>query len=173
MSTAKRKKIRKIEEVEYSYGYITSLFVFMVLFRIFLMVLQDIKLFKFFDIFTVTSIFISSIATTNPLFILTLSTIGGLTEDIATGSIIGLNMLTKSTLSFIMITIRRKMEIGNSILLIPITIIATTFDIVLKYLYVTMFLNYHIASHVLIAEIFLKNMANTVILIILMVITKK
>ncbi|MGB9668282.1 MAG: hypothetical protein ACPL0D_05070, partial [Thermosulfidibacteraceae bacterium] len=69
MSTAKRKKIRKIEEVEYSYGYITSLFVFMVLFRIFLMVLQDIKLFKFFDIFTVTSIFISSIATTNPLFI--------------------------------------------------------------------------------------------------------
>ncbi len=169
----KRKRIQKIDDQEYGYAYIISLFSFLIIFRIFLMILQDIKLFKFFDIFTVSSVFISSISTTNPLFTLIICALGGLVEDVTSGSTLGLNLLTKSTVSFLIISIRNKMEIGNILLLIPFVIAATMFDIVVKYVYITAFLNIQIAYQILVAELFFKNIANVVTLIILNIITRR
>lgn len=170
----RRYSVKKKKTLAPSYSFVISLFILACLFRIFLMILQDIKIFRFFDTFTTLSVFLGYLeGTVSGILVLLLSTTGGLIEDILSGGILGLNMLTKSTTTFLIIVIRRKMEIGNPISLIPFVILFTVFDVIFKYFYSNTILGLGIATQILIAELFMKCIANIIILFIIMVIAKQ
>ncbi len=113
---------------------IVNIFVFFLVLRVMALLLYESAASKYMDVFSIFLAFILLRQGVSGVPLLFWAWLGGLAEDIFSGTVIGVNGLSKLTVAGIANIASSKIEIANVYLQIPFAIIIFALDVFVKYL---------------------------------------
>ncbi len=144
-----------------------GIFIFFVLIRAFILFFYDRSFVRLIDVMAVFVAYINlriSLGDTSALF---LSWMGGIVEDLFSGTILGINGASKITMSFFVRFLSKKIEIGNFPIQILIAVFLFILDVLFKYILVSIIFHISVAERLIWSVTLVKLSINTILFVII------
>ncbi len=162
---AKRRRRQK-ENGNSNFAQSLGIFLFFLLVRMLLLIFSENLASKYLDIMGVFVAFMALRTNTKGIPLLLWAWLGGLTEDLFNGAILGVNALSKITIAEGLNILERKIEVGNTIVQMFLAIAVFAADVLMKYAIATAFLEETVSGNLLLSTITIKVASNTLLFLI-------
>ncbi|BAT71744.1 rod shape-determining protein MreD [Thermosulfidibacter takaii ABI70S6] len=157
----KRKIKREINQLQ-----ILGVFIFFLLIRLFLLFFYEHATTKYIDVMAVFVCFNIMRLKANGTTSLFWAFIAGITEDIFSGGVLGVNALSKVLVAEFFNMLGRKVEIANIALQIPSAIFLFALDTAIKYGAISVFMGLNISEQMFISTAIIKVAVNTIVFLV-------
>jgi len=144
-----------------------GIFVFFVLIRAFVLFFYDNSVIRLVDVMAVFVAYINLRVDLSDGPAMVLSWIGGLVEDLFSGTILGVNGASKLTMSLFVRFLSKKIEIGNFPVQILIAVFLFLLDVFFKYVLVSVIFHISVAEKLIWSITFIKLSVNTILFVVI------